>query len=507
MNNIYIYLEYLKKNYINFFIIFFIWSSLFISLNTNFASIFVLFDEFNYTNVLKARSFFVLISVFIIIFFIFKNKMKLKNNFFYFLLLSILVIQSIYFFSDDFDLIKNFTLTNIYENNLFLDRKYGIQLQAIQLFISIFISLFLMIIFNEKKNEIAFIFTFLIFLIIFFVFYFSLYIVSLPSHLNSNDILLYFNSFYAHGAQIIDGEPSIRITGLGRSLLIISVILFCLYLLFKKKFSIRFLLIIFLLFINTSIILTGSRFASYSLFFSYIFVIIFLDIVFLKKIKYFIIFLILPIILFLATGSILKDLQLNKQLESLNLDNLDLNNLKKETIEYKELKKILEEKKLNKGIGILNNSRYVENLSNTTGRVQIWKNAIKISEERGNYLFGNGINADRRLLTKYGNKFGTNASNGLINIYLTSGTIGLIFFILANLIILRKVYHFIFVQKCFSDFKKFYLINFSIITIFIFYQRIFFENSITSFGVDYLIFIVCCYFLLNNIKNLQIIKI
>jgi len=510
MSNIYIYLEYLKKNYINFCIIFFIWSSLFVSLNTNFASIFVLFDEFNYTNVLKARSFFVLISAFIIIFFIFKNKINLKNNFFYFLLLSILIIQSFYFFSDEFDLIKNFTLTNIYENNLFSDRKYGIQLQAIQLFISIFISLFLMIIFNKKKNEKAFIVTFLIFLIIFCTFYFSLYVASLPSHLNSEDILFYYNSFFAHGSQIIDGEPSIKITGLGRSLLIISIIFFCLYLLFKKKLPLKFTLLLLLIFINTSIILTGSRFALYSLFLTYFFLIIFLNLSISRKIKYLIIFLFIPILLFNVTGNILKNLQLNKLLNSknlnlniINIENLNINNVEKDSEEYKKLLRIYTEKKLDESLG----KRYIERLNDTSGRVQIWQNAYEISIKRGNHFFGNGINADRRLLVKYGNKFGTNASNGFINIYLTSGILGLVFFILANLIILRKIYDFIFFQKCFSNFKKFYVVNISIIIIFIFYQRIFFENSITSFGVDYLIFIVCSYFLLNNIKNLEIDKI
>ena len=144
-----------------------------------------------------------------------------------------------------------------------------------------------------------------------------------------------------------------------------------------------------------------------------------------------------------------------------------------------------------------------DQISNTTGRVQIWKNAIEIIKEKENYIFGNGINADRRLLVKYGNKFGTNASNGFINIFLTSGILGLLFFILANLIILIRIYDFMFIQKCFSNFKNYYLINLSIMIIFVFYQRLIFENSITSFGVDYLIYIVCCYFLLNKIKILH----
>ena len=152
MENISLYLGKIRKNYINFFIIFFIWCSLFLSLNTTFVSIFELFEEFNYKNLIKARSILIIISFFLITFLIFKKKIYFKNNFFYLLLLCILSIQLIYFFSNDFNLINKISINNIYQNNLFADRVYGIQLQAIQLSLSIFISLSLIIIFNEKKK-------------------------------------------------------------------------------------------------------------------------------------------------------------------------------------------------------------------------------------------------------------------------------------------------------------------------------------------------------------------
>ena len=493
MNYIYTYLDKFQKNHFNFFIILFIWCSLFLSLNTNFVSIFNLLENFNFTNILKARPILVIISFFLIIFFIFKNKIKFKNNIFYLLLLLILAIQSIYFFSDDFNLIGKMSLTNIYEKKLFSDREYGIQLQAIQLFLSIFISLFLILIFNEKKNEEAFTITFLFFLAIFCIFYLSLYLASLPSHLNSPDVLFYFNSFFANNSTILQGEPAIRITGIARSLLIISFILFCLYLIFQKKLQLKFSLLILIIFINTSIILMGSRFATYSLFLTYSFLIYFLNYKFLNKIKYFLIFLILPIVLFLISGNIIKELQINKKLEVNELKNL----------QEIELQHFLKENNYGEGFDILNSTRYVDKLDDTTGRVQIWENALEIVKKRGNHFFGNGINADRRLLVKYGNIFGTNVSNGFINTYLTSGIMGICLFILANLIILRKFYIFIFTEKCFFYFKKNYLINLSIIIIFIFYQRVIFENSFTSFGLDYLIYIVCCYFLLNNIRTIK----
>ena len=179
MENINIFFKKLSKNYINFFIIFFIWCSLFLSLNTNFVSIFELFEEFSFKNLIKARSILIIISFFLIVSLIFKKKIYFKNNFFYFLLFFILFIQSIYFFSDDFNLINKISISNIYQNHLFADRVYGIQLQAIQLFLSIFISLSLIVMFNEKKNEDIFTISFLFFLGIFFIFYFGLYIIGL----------------------------------------------------------------------------------------------------------------------------------------------------------------------------------------------------------------------------------------------------------------------------------------------------------------------------------------
>ena len=240
----------------------------------------------------------------------------------------------------------------------------------------------------------------------------------------------------------------------------------------------------------------GSRFATYSLLLTYSFLIYLLDIKFLNKIKYFSILLIIPFFLFYLSGNILKNIQIDIKIKSLKLENKDY-----ESKEHDELIKLLDQKNSK-----VNKSRYIEKINNTSGRVQIWENALEVAKERDNHFFGNGINADRRLLVKYGNEFGTNASNGFINTYLTSGILGLCLFILANLIIVIKIYIFIFTKKCFFDFSKYYLINLSILIIFVFYQRIFFENSFTSFGLDYLIYIVCCYFILNNIKNIKSYK-
>ena len=504
MKYLYIYLEKFKKNYFNTVIIFFIWSSLYVSLNTNFVTIFILFENFNFINIIKARSILVIISFFLIIFFIFKYSVKLKNNFFYFILLFILAIQSIYFFSEDFDLFEKISIINIYEKNLFSKLKYGLQLQAVQLFLSIFISLFLIIIFNKKKNEDAFVFTFLCFLTVFCIFYICLLIASLPSHIYSHDILLYYNSFFAHEDQILTGEPAIKVTGVSRALLIISLIFFFIYNLFSKNKYLKYIFLLLLILINTSIILSGSRFALYSLLISYSFLFLLLNRNIKEKIIFFLMIIIVPIVLFFSIGSILKVIQSNNEVKELikNVEDPVLADSMKKNFLNKNKGK--DGMKFLDGMKFFKNNRYVEQINNTSGRVQIWKNAFEVSQEKGNHFFGNGVNADRRLLVKYKNLYGTNTSNGILNIYLTSGILGLILFFLANLIVLIKIYKLIFIKKCFLYFDKYYLTNFSIIITFVFYQRIIFENSITSFGLDYLLYIMCCYFILNKIKTVNI---
>ena len=208
--------------------------------------------------------------------------------------------------------------------------------------------------------------------------------------------------------------------------------------------------------------------------------------------------IIVPIVLFFSIGSVLKVIQSNNELKEL------LKNVEDPVLAESMKKNFINKKKGKDGMKFFKNNRYVEQISNTTGRVQMWKNAFEVSKEKGNHFFGNGLNADRRLLVKYKNLYGTNASNGILNMYLTSGILGLILFILANLIVLIKIYKLIFIEKCFLYFDKYYLINLSIIITFVFYQRIIFENSITSFGLDYLLYIMCCYFILNKIKTVNI---
>ena len=42
----------------------------------------------------------------------------------------------------------------------------------------------------------------------------------------------------------------------------------------------------------------------------------------------------------------------------------------------------------NKGIQILKDTRYFEKANNTTGRIEIWENALEIINQKSNYVFG-----------------------------------------------------------------------------------------------------------------------
>ena len=502
MNFLEYYYVNLKKNYINFFLIFFIWSSLFISLNSNFYEFIHLFKNLNFVSIVNSRSFLIIFSFFLVIFLVAKKGIKIKGNLFYFLLLTLLSVSSIYFFSNEFEIIHKISYYNVYEKDIFSIKKYGLQLQSVQLFASTFVSVFLFLIFNENKNKDAFVFTFIVFLGIFFIFYLFLYFSSLPRHLKSDSILLYSNSFFSHNAQIFFEQPSVRITGIGRSLVIISAILCCIYLsvLNKNKF-IKLFLILFIIFINVSIIFTGSRFALYSFITTYFVLIILLKSSFLKKIKYFLIFVILPFFLFFILGNFLNEIQIKNKIKN-KIEN-KIENSNNIIINDSSINNSIKNN-TSKSIELLKNSRYLKNINNTSGRTQIWLNSLEVINEKKNYLFGNGINADRRLLFKYNDIFGSSVSNGFLNVFLSSGITGLIIIVLANLIILKNIFNFIFVEKCFSNFDKYYLINLSILVIFIFYQKIIFENSFTTFGLDYLIYIACSYFILNKVNKFNI---
>ena len=498
----------LNKNKITFLLIFFIWSSLFVSINTNISYTIIFLENYLIKDLASARSIFLIISLIIVNFLIFFNLKQLFKiyNIFYLLLFSVALIQGFYFFSEEFKLFDFLTLNNFLDAKTYASVENGLKVQSLQLFISYWVCMFFFFIFNKEENNKQITFTFIIFIFIFCLFYLYIFMPSVYEYIFSSSLTFYHSSAFRHTSTLFNYnyEPAIRVTGVGRSLLIISIIMLTVFCFIKKNF-LKNLVLLFIIFLNLSIILLGSRFSLYSLILTYSFFIIFYKDSIKSKIKLLILFIIIPIMLSTLTinfklNYIEYDKKIKNFLKIIKLDNQEKNILTKENdlILNTEDTEDTEDK--------IKEFRYIKELKNTTGRTQIWSNLKNIYLENEKKLFGFGIQADRRLLLKFKNIYGTNSSNGLIYILFCSGIVGFLLFLFANLIVLKKIYFFIFMKKSFSNFRDFYLINMSILIILILFQRSLIENSITVFGVDYLLYIVCCYFILSETKTLFFLK-
>jgi O-antigen ligase len=137
----------------------------------------------------------------------------------------------------------------------------------------------------------------------------------------------------------------------------------------------------------------------------------------------------------------------------------------------------------------------------TTGRVEIWKRALKEIKDK-KILLGYGPQADRFLLKSINfdpkiprHFYDSNASNGLIYAYLCAGIIGLLFILSIYTLIFHEVYKSIFIKKAFIK-KNIYVI-FSILALSFLSVRTVYENGFTYFGVDY-VFVIIGYFILRK---------
>ena len=153
-------------------------------------------------------------------------------------------------------------------------------------------------------------------------------------------------------------------------------------------------------------------------------------------------------------------------------------------------------------------SRIAKNIS-SSGRIDIWKASFKIIKEK-KIILGKGPQADRLLLSEHQGKsilnnnvhiFDNNSSNALIYSFLSGGLISFVTLLIVYFLILRQIFFYLFIKKAIS--KKYFLINFSLITLIFLTVRTVFENGYAVFGVDYL-FCITCYFILiksYKIKN------
>ena len=118
----------------------------------------------------------------------------------------------------------------------------------------------------------------------------------------------------------------------------------------------------------------------------------------------------------------------------------------------------------------------------TSGRVDIWRYSINNYNYKN--LVGFGPQGDRFFLKNYENKtsFGDNSSNTLIYSFLSGGYLGAIFIMLIYFGLLNKVKNIFLLSKN----NNIYL-SFSLLIIIFFLIRSIFENSFALFSIDYLL--------------------
>jgi O-antigen ligase len=156
--------------------------------------------------------------------------------------------------------------------------------------------------------------------------------------------------------------------------------------------------------------------------------------------------------------------------------------------------------------------RRIDKISDSSGRLTIWKNILFIIKEKKIGLMGYGPQSDRFLLAqlknntsdksryvKIGNAymFDTNASNSFLYAYLCGGIIGIALFISIYFMSIKVILYNIFKKKIFNH--KNVLLNFSTITLIYLGLRAFFENSFSVFSLDYVFFIIT-YFIAYETK-------
>ena len=310
----------------------------------------------------------------------------------------------------------------------------------------------------------------------------------------------------------VSHEQIPRSSGLSRMALILFVFFNSLY--FSKSFSVKksmFFLIAIIVFVSI-LLLLQSRSTIIS------FLLIFIGINFMHKfinikerIKYFMLIILLPAMIFISYPFIKSNLvQLYEKKDNVNIQiyrsDFFLHDSKKDFFSQ------------------------VEKISNN--RILAWEFLMQVffngklndEMEKGfsgsrfqfknkkNYLTGYGPQADRHFMkdqnldkkksTTVRGPYGQTASNGYIYSLICSGIIGLITFVLLNLIIFSKIIKIIFVNK-YKNFNRNPFLTASIFCVLFLQFRLLFENSFSVFGVDMLILLSSYLIIQNEFKKIK----
>jgi hypothetical protein len=450
--------------------IFFSWVALWISINSVPSEI-LLMDQglIRFFNGIKSINaiFFAILSIFLALFFYLKSYKKTKSF--------ILVIFSIHFFSQIIGLLLN--------------NERVIELNNIYLILYAFGTIsILFLIKNFNLYDLISIMMSFVGLILF-----ASVVYILVSNFDQLKLTLEnVNLYYLINPNIeIHFQSQPRITGLSRSVAIITIYLIILFILNEKKiYSYFYLIPIFIL--STFIWMAQSRGTIICFYFSSaILIFLFNNLSNYKKILLF---------LFISYFSVISaDLVYQfkntfpKVKDSINYNN-DINH-------KNEIKKLEKEKEKEKEL----KSRFLIQKDNpSSGRTILWKRALQGFDKKK--IFGYGPQADRIILDDPRNPWSNNVSNALLYALLSGGylsiiCVGLIYIYFSILFIKffikKKLYKKAYELK--SD-NKIYIT--SIIFIIFFMTRSLVENSFSLFSIDFLITIISL-FIFENYKSIK----
>ena len=287
-----------------------------------------------------------------------------------------------------------------------------------------------------------------------------------------------------------------RITGISRSIAILS--LMCLFFFLKNN---KKLYLIITILLNFFIWKFQSRGTIIAYGFSALFIITFFNDFKIKFIfKNIFLFFFLPVLLSMfvispQNESIFDDMK--KKITSSNQIK-EKENDKTQIIQGKT--KIIQDKTkiIQEEIRLLKKFPVIQDKTGS-GRVVLWEEGLKNFK----YKMGHGIQADRHLLTE-NPKFGTNISNAYLYSLLSGGYGSLIILVLLICIFTFQIINiFLLKKKKLKKINKYKTLSYTIISFFLLRSMI--ENSFTVFGTDLLITLPCIYCLLywknENIYN------
>lgn len=337
-------------------------------------------------------------------------------------------------------------------------------------------------------------------------------------NLNANQLFMYN---FANWNEDTLGSPNVRVTGIARYCIIISIFLYA-YLITSKntKLYIMISCLFLIYFFILNIWMLQSRLIIGSL------LILFCSSLFLKKvygnfqlIGFFILICSFVFVSSLEIQNTKKKLLLaklkneiaseykiskeesdfkknktNDKKSDILLDNTSTSDtLVEEKIKESEISKLIQEK--NKVLEQKKISRF--NNFTSSGRTKIWSELIT-SYDRSK-IFGYGVQADRFLLVDPDRNLSTNASNAMLYVFVSGGYFAIIVFlillsksIILNFRIIRPIKKNI--NLNFFDVSAYMQINFFLI-------RQFFENSFAVFSVDLILFSTCFFYLIRRLEK------